>query len=826
MADSNVNISVSADTSSAVGNLSILNTAFATMGESLDKGTAKMYSFGHTIQEVGQNMYSIGQRATMGISIPIAMAGKSMVGAGADMVAMHNTFKTVFGDMTTEAQSWAVSLGKSVGLSGGIIDHTNLQFRKMAGAFGLTGKDALDFSEKFTKLTLDVSAFNDIDITDATERMMSGMRGEADAVEKLGIFMGEAQLREEMLREGLKGQYSALTSVQRMTVLYNLALIQTSQASGQAEKEAISYQNSIANLKQSYKDLSEQFYMALQPAILDFLNDLTIMMAMLKKLSPEQIKFYANIAKWVVILPPVIMYLGAFIEGGGRILKLLAFLGKAFLNTGKNVAWLGTQLALLPTRLGLVALSIQSTCISIGTSFMTMCTSIVSVLGTTVPLIGISVGWLIIILAAIGIAVYLVIKYWDEIKAWTISTWGTILSFLTDVWNKVATVANTVWGSITGFFMDTWKGIVGLFTMCVTPIITQAISIFNQVALVVTTFGQNVWAVLSTIGGFFKYIWMGIIAPLVQYAGGLFTAIGGLIVWVVEQVIGMALTWLGKQFTWLYTAVLLPIGQGIMALFGVIGKFFMDTNTNYIQLAINSIGYGWIALCSTFKSMYNAYIVPILIAFKAGWFAVQVAFGTTIEALKAGWQSFVLSIGNLWNSYGVPIINSIKAVAQAVSNTWTIALNGARSAFHSFTSGLANAWGAIRSAFKLPHISISGSWDLTPPNISAPKLGVDWYAKGGIFSSATTIGVGEAGDEAVVPLSNKSKVAPFASAVAGQFIGMLPDNIKDSQKSNDSGVVIQVNGLVVREEADIEKIGQQLYKLQQRESRRMGRSGI
>ena len=31
-------------------------------------------------------------------------------------------------------------------------------------------------------------------------------------------------------------------------------------------------------------------------------------------------------------------------------------------------------------------------------------------------------------------------------------------------------------------------------------------------------------------------------------------------------------------------------------------------------------------------------------------------------------------------------------------------------------------------------------------------MAVDWYAKGGVFSSASVIGVGEAGPEAVVPL--------------------------------------------------------------------------
>ena len=46
-----------------------------------------------------------------------------------------------------------------------------------------------------------------------------------------------------------------------------------------------------------------------------------------------------------------------------------------------------------------------------------------------------------------------------------------------------------------------------------------------------------------------------------------------------------------------------------------------------------------------------------------------------------------------------------------------------------------------------------------------PSFGVDWYAKGAIFDGAQIIGVGEAGPEAVVPLSGQS-MKPFAEAIA------------------------------------------------------------
>ena len=62
--------------------------------------------------------------------------------------------------------------------------------------------------------------------------------------------------------------------------------------------------------------------------------------------------------------------------------------------------------------------------------------------------------------------------------------------------------------------------------------------------------------------------------------------------------------------------------------------------------------------------------------------------------------------------------------------------------------------GKIFSNVKLPHFNISGKFSLNPP--STPKLSINWYAKGGIFDSAAVlgnIGVGEAGPEAILPLT-------------------------------------------------------------------------
>jgi hypothetical protein len=79
---------------------------------------------------------------------------------------------------------------------------------------------------------------------------------------------------------------------------------------------------------------------------------------------------------------------------------------------------------------------------------------------------------------------------------------------------------------------------------------------------------------------------------------------------------------------------------------------------------------------------------------------------------------------------------------------------------------------------KLPHFSVKPKgWkigDLLEGSI--PKLGIDWYAKGGVFEKPTVFGMngnkamvgGEAGAEAIVPLEKNTKwLDKIADKLAG-----------------------------------------------------------
>ena len=116
------------------------------------------------------------------------------------------------------------------------------------------------------------------------------------------------------------------------------------------------------------------------------------------------------------------------------------------------------------------------------------------------------------------------------------------------------------------------------------------------------------------------------------------------------------------------------------------------------------------------------------------------------------------AIPSLLGIVGTVFRSIFDSMAKAVPDGFAKIIDGIKRLWSKFTSWLADN-------FKLPHFSISGSWNPVDwiKNGKLPKVNVEWYANGGIMTEPTLFGVnpatgnpmvgGEAGAEAIAPIS-------------------------------------------------------------------------
>ena len=125
----------------------------------------------------------------------------------------------------------------------------------------------------------------------------------------------------------------------------------------------------------------------------------------------------------------------------------------------------------------------------------------------------------------------------------------------------------------------------------------------------------------------------------------------------------------------------------------------------------------------------------------------------TVDTAKNRGQEMLAFVSNLFNKMKDSITTKINAARNAVKS----AVDAIKGFFHF-------EWKL--PPIKLPHFEMTGKFSLDPPSV--PKLGVKWYAKGGIISSPTLAMMGENNKrEAVVPLERNLE---WRDAIANKIL--------------------------------------------------------
>ena len=256
---------------------------------------------------------------------------------------------------------------------------------------------------------------------------------------------------------------------------------------------------------------------------------------------------------------------------------------------------------------------------------------------------------------------------------------------------------------------------------------------------------------------------------------------------------------------------------------GAFGKLIPFVASNPIVLIIAGI-VGAAALLIKNWDWVKAKAIQLGSSISQTWQNIKTATTNIWNGIKGTisgvWSGIKSGVSNSINSVKNTVTNIFGGLKSTVSNIWNGIKNAITTPINKAKEIVRNAINTIKGLFnfkfkwpklKMPHFKISGSINPLSKNFP-PKIGVDWYAQGGIFDSPSVIGVGEAGQEAVLPTHKLDKFLEEAvSRVSGQGQG--------------SGITINIENAVVREESDIRRIAEEVNRLFEVKKNRLRSAG-
>lgn len=357
------------------------------------------------------------------------------------------------------------------------------------------------------------------------------------------------------------------------------------------------------------------------------------------------------------------------------------------------------------------------------------------------------IGIAALIVAAIA-AVVIGIKY----------LWETNEGFrdgVMTVWNAILEVINSVVSEVSNFIMSMFGVVVNWWTENQELIRASAETVWNAIQTVID-------AVMTFLG------------PLIEGA------------WANIQLV----------ITTAWEVIKTVVETAINVVLGIIKAV--------MQIITGDWSGAWETIKSTISTVWDA----IQSVSQTVMGALQSYISNTLNAISG-------AVSAVWNGIKATVEFVLTSIYNNVTNTWDGIKNAIGSAINGAKDLVSSAISAIQGLFNfsiswphipLPHFSVSGSANpLDWLSQGVPSISVEWYAKGGIMTKPTIFGAngnnlmvgGEAGNEAVLPLNDKT-------------LGAIGRGIAQTMGDSATNINITITGNVVREEADITRIADQV----------------
>jgi hypothetical protein len=213
---------------------------------------------------------NIMRTALAGVGAASVVKGlQSAVMAASNLSESIAKSDTVFGKNAKAIQDWSKTTASALGVSRQAALEAAGTYGNLFRAFGISEQESANMSTSLVQLAADLASFNNVAIDDALLALRSGLSGETEPLKRFGIALNEARLKEEALRLGLiKTTKGTLPQVIKTQAAYALIMKDSALAQGDVARTAGGLANQMKFLQAGLQDAKAGFGEALLPAAL------------------------------------------------------------------------------------------------------------------------------------------------------------------------------------------------------------------------------------------------------------------------------------------------------------------------------------------------------------------------------------------------------------------------------------------------------------------------------------------------------------------------------------------------------------------------------
>lgn len=302
-----------------------LRTDDAAFTRGIRKAEAQTKRLGRVFDDVGRKAQRIGRQLATFVTLPIIAIGVASVKTASDIQEMQNLFAVTFGSAADDVEEWAKRTAKATNRSRFELQRTAADFAAFLKPLGVAPDAIEPMSTALTQLVTDIASFRNQTDQEVFTRLFSGLAGETEAVRRLGIDIGEAAIKQELLNQGFKGTAAEATQGQKAMARFALIMRQTTDAQGDAVRTSASFENQTKALGATITDVRVEIGQRLLPVATRLVRRIRELGVRFLALSGNVKSGTVAVALFVATVGPAIFALGLLSRAIGFAVGGLAF---------------------------------------------------------------------------------------------------------------------------------------------------------------------------------------------------------------------------------------------------------------------------------------------------------------------------------------------------------------------------------------------------------------------------------------------------------------------------------------------------------------------
>ena len=200
---------------------------------------------------------------------------KDSVRYASELETAGRRIDVVFGDNADKLDRWAQTTQDYFGVAEGSAKIYAAQIGTLLSTKDLSPDDIYEMSTALVELAGDLSAFTGFDYDTTMQKLLSGLRGETEAIEDLGLDVRATSLA---AFAGLsESDFGKLSNLERIKITYDYIISASEKAQGFFEKNNDTYSAQMAEFNSNIAQLKQTIGEGLLPIVTDlltFFNDL------------------------------------------------------------------------------------------------------------------------------------------------------------------------------------------------------------------------------------------------------------------------------------------------------------------------------------------------------------------------------------------------------------------------------------------------------------------------------------------------------------------------------------------------------------------------